>query len=42
MFTVRAITSATAATYTADCRLVIIFAQRVSGMTSLARRKSHW
>ncbi len=39
MFPARAITSATAATDTADCRIVIIFAQRISEMTSLAAKE---
>ena len=36
MLTALATTSAMAATDTADCSIIIIFAQRVSGITSLA------
>jgi len=39
MFTARATTSAMAATETADCNIIIIFAQRVRGMTSLAAKE---
>ena len=39
MFTALATTSAMAATETADCSIIIIFAQRVRGVTSLAAKE---
>jgi hypothetical protein len=39
MFTALATTSAMAVTETADCSSIIIFAQRVSGMTSPAAKE---
>jgi hypothetical protein len=39
MFTALAMTSAMAVTETADCSIIISFAQRVSGATSLAAKE---
>jgi hypothetical protein len=39
MFTARAMTSAIAATETADWSIIMLFAQRVSGVTSLAAKE---
>ena len=39
MLTARAMTSAIAATETADWSIIMVFAQRVSGVTSLAAKE---
>ena len=39
MFTARATTSTMAATETADWSIIMVFAQRVSGVTSLAAKE---